>query len=194
MLIVSASRGKSLIHDCSFKLVDLHQQKNEAGNEAHVISPIPQVPLYIVAVVRTTFLLDMLFFLPAASLNYTFLCHFVVRIFGFMSGDAFNMLLILQHKQLWHVGNSEHPQPSPPITPFISPTLRWIPRENFTVSLNISQLPMFHAYIYMLCFTFRLFAALPNTSFLILAASVIRHKSLFYGCCTIFLLTAVILH
>jgi len=111
-----------------------------------------------------------------------------------MSGDAFNMLLILQHKQLRHVGNSEHPQPSPPITPFISPTLQWIPRENFTVSLNISQLPMFHEDIYTLCFTFHLFAALPNTSFLILATLVRRHKSLFYGCCTIFLLTAVILH
>lgn len=49
MLIVSASREKSLIHDCSLKVAVLHQQQNEAGNEAHVISPIPLFPLYIVA-------------------------------------------------------------------------------------------------------------------------------------------------
>lgn len=49
MLIVSACREKTLIHDCSLKLLDLHQQKNEAGNEAHVISPIPLFPLYVVA-------------------------------------------------------------------------------------------------------------------------------------------------
>lgn len=113
------------------------RRKMQQRNEAHIISPIPLFPLYIMAA-KNNFPAWYVFLSASCHLKLAFLMSF-----GFMSGDAFNILLILQHKQLWHAGNSEHPQPSPPITPFINLTLQWISRENFTVSLT------FHSF---LCF------------------------------------------